>query len=59
MGDGVQTIYMGHHKGCHLWWAFLHFLAGLLPTALWPNSFGVGESGLAQLKLTSSQLVHK
>ena len=26
---------------------------------LWPNSSGVGESGLAQLKLTLSQLVHK
>jgi len=34
------------------------FLARLLPATLWPNSFGIGESGMAQLKLTSSQLVH-
>ena len=40
-------------------WAFFVFWTGLFPAMLWPNSFGIGESGLAQLKLISSQLVHK
>jgi len=35
------------------------FWTGLFSTLLWPNSFGVGESGLTQLKFTSSQLVYK
>ena len=34
-------------------------LGWTVPAVLWLNDSGVGESGLAQLKLTLSQLVRK
>ena len=36
-----------------------YILSWTTPAVLWPNDFEVGESGLAQLKLTLIQLVRK
>ena len=42
-----------------MWWAFFVFWTGLFSVILWPTSSEIGESRLAQLKLISSQLMHK